>query len=74
MVRIRDLVAEGSTPAIVMDLMVEGDLRRAVAAPCAEATAAAIVAQIADGLPIDLWACKEPDAAWGDHLWVLTGA
>jgi Protein kinase domain len=49
-VRIRDLVAEGSTLAIVMDLMEGGDLRQVMTGPCAEGLAARIVAAVAEGL------------------------
>jgi serine/threonine protein kinase len=49
-VRILDLVAEGDQLAIVMDLLPDGDLRRAVTIPCGESEAARILAGIADGL------------------------
>ncbi|HEX2806603.1 MAG TPA: protein kinase [Kineosporiaceae bacterium] len=49
-VRIRDLVAEGDQLAIVMDLVQDGDLRRAVPMPCPEGQAAQIVAGISAGL------------------------
>src|SRR4051794_16975130 len=49
-VRIHDLVAEGDQVGIVMDLVPDGDLRRAVPMPCAEREAARILAELAAGL------------------------